>query len=394
MKSVLVAHPHPDLYGADRVLLEAIDALTTEGVAVRVVVPEAGPLLELFDERSISYDIVPFPVIRKALLKPASIGRLGATLPRDVRRLRRLIDEMRPDLVYVNTLTLPHWLLASRLAGVASLCHVHESDERYSMAVRRVLCAPLVLADKVVAVSGATAEFLTKSVGRLARTTAVVHNGIRFDRPATSLPPFGGQLRMVVVGRLSENKGQDLAIDALAGLVERGCDATLELVGGVFPGYEWFESQLRDQAQRRGVAQRVQFSGFQADPLVAVSRAHLVLAPSRTDSSPLVPLEAMGIGRPIVAARVGGLPEIVDDGRTGILVEAGDPEPLTTAVARLVNDQALCRAMGATAAVVARRRYSVERFRHEIVAVARTTSEDRAVRGVPSRVRALAEGLQ
>ena len=72
-------------------------------------------------------------------------------------------------------------------------------------------------------------------------------------------------IRLTVVGRLSPRKGQDIAVQALAEIISTGADATLTLVGGVFPGYEWYEHELKQTAAKLGLADRVKFVGFQED---------------------------------------------------------------------------------------------------------------------------------
>lgn len=363
IRRVLVAHPFPDRYGADRMLVAALRSLADDGIEVTVSVPEPGPLLATLDEHRIQYDVAPFPVLRKALLRPAPFAKLVATSPVAVTRLVRELRRHRPDLVYVNTLTMPHWLLAARLAGVAAVCHVREAEHQLPRAVQRALVAPLRLATVVIANSQGTARWATGNAPGLARRTRVVYNG--FDFPPVAPRREGARpLQLVLVGRLNPRKGPDLAIDAVAQLAA-GCDVELTIVGDAFRGYEWYADELRQLAAARGVAERVHFTGFAADVTAAYAAADIVLVPSRVEPFGNVAVEAMAAGRPVVAARVGGLPEIVSDGETGLLCEPGSATDLASAVRRLADDRPLADRLAAAGAASVRDRFGMDRFRTE-----------------------------
>jgi glycosyltransferase involved in cell wall biosynthesis len=188
--------------------------------------------------------------------------------------------------------------------------------------------------------------------------------------PARSFPTPGtaAATRLAVIGRLNPNKGQDLAIAAVDALRARGRDGSLEIAGTVFPGYEEVERGLR--ASAAGLGDRVRFSGFCDDVWDLLARTDIVLAPSRTDSLPLVVIEAMLAGRAIVAADVGGMSELLRDGETGRLVPVEDAGALVGAVERLLNFPGEAAGLGARAREDAMARFGIERFAGEIVAVA------------------------
>lgn len=367
---VLLVHPFPDLYGVDRMLLEVLRGFSHRGFDTLVIVPEMGPLLGALEAEGFAFRVECFPVLRKALLCRGGVAALVVGFVPKVWRLRRILSDIRPDLVYVNTLTIPHWLVAARTMMIPTLCHVHEADERYSKAMRMLLVSPLLLSKRIVAVSTATERFLSGSFGRVGKKTSVITNGIDFTALTPLAEGAGERGRLIVAGRLSSNKGQDLAIETLELLIRRGLDVELELAGSVFRGYESFERKLRYQAESAGVADRVIFSGFRHDLPRAFAEASVVLVPSRMDPLPLVPMEAMALGRPIVASRVGGLPEIVEDGISGMLVNPEDPLAMADATEKLLRDPSLRATLGHRAASSVRARFGAERFRREIAEAA------------------------
>jgi glycosyltransferase involved in cell wall biosynthesis len=147
-----------------------------------------------------------------------------------------------------------------------------------------------------------------------------------------------------VVSRLRWEKGIDVLIDALDGI---GLKNVHVLVAGVGPE----EPRLRRKAVRGPVP--VHFVGHRPDVARWLAVSDVVVMPSRWESFGRVTIEAMAVGRPLVASRVGGLTEAVIDGETGLLVEPDDPAALATAIRSLLADPALARRMG----IAARRRY-------------------------------------
>jgi glycosyltransferase involved in cell wall biosynthesis len=315
---------------------------------------------------------VDFPVLRKALLSPGLLAKLSWRTPFVVKHLMRFLKANRADLIYVNTITIPHWLIAARTAGVPSVCHVHELESRLPGILASALLSPVALADSVIVNSRATRHFLEQRLPRLGRRSVLAYNGFRFGPP---LPPASptGPFRLALVGRLSPIKGQDLAIEALSRVVAMGHDATLELVGDTYAGYEWYESQLRAQAERLGLADRVLFSGFLIDPAPAYARADIVLVPSRLESFGNVAAEGSASGRPVIAAALGGLPEIIEDGVTGCLVPPDDAPALALAIHKLLDAPELAVELGAYGAGRVRDQFSLERFASAMVNVAGAT---------------------
>lgn len=369
---VLVVHPSPDLYGSDRMLLEAVAAFKGDGWDVDVVLPGDGPLVGELARYRCRIAFAPILVLRKAFLRPAGLVPLAVQSARSVLPTLRLIASSKPDLVYVNTLTIPGWLLAGRLARRRVLAHVHEAESEAPRIVAVGLAVPLLAAHRVVVNSRATGRVLAGAIGALAGRIELVYNGV--PGPVDPVPPrqrLEGPVRLVAVGRLSPRKGTDVAVDALARLREQGVAACLTLVGSVFPGYEWYEQQLRDQVHRLGLEDAVTFTGFVADPSAALAAADIALVPSRVEPFGNTAIEAQLALRPVVVGATQGLVETVDDGRYGSLAAPGDPADLCTRIGELVDEwpAALERARAARERALAA--FSPQQYRRALLAVAR-----------------------
>ncbi|MBX6390233.1 MAG: glycosyltransferase family 4 protein [Frankia sp.] len=363
--AVLAIAPSVELYGADRMFLRAMTALAAAGgpAVATVVAPAAGELTGRIAAAGISVTVSPFQVLRKSLLGP----RAAVALPRmslDVVRACRLIRrELAPGgIVYVNTLTAPQWLLAARLTGRRCVCHVREREAGRRL-VELALVLPLLLCDQVIANSRATAEWLASVAPTLRPRTTVIYNGVPLPECRRSRPSAGRRPpRVLVVGRLSPRKGQDLLIESVARLVRSGTDLSVTLVGDVFPGYEWYRDELRALVARHGLADVVHFAGFQADPAPYYRDADVLVVPSRNEPFGTVALEGMAHGLPVVAAAVAGLREIVVDGVTGRLVPAESVDALADALGVLVTDPRLRQRLGAAGLDRARRSFSVAEY--------------------------------
>jgi glycosyltransferase involved in cell wall biosynthesis len=164
---------------------------------------------------------------------------------------------------------------------------------------------------------------------------ALVPNGIDLDRFAGEPDPVPG--RALMVGRLAPPKRPDLAVEALA----RVDGAVLQLAGE-----GPLAAPTEELAGRLGVADRVELLGARDDVPALLASASVALVLSDYEGWPYTVMEAMAAGVPVIASRVGGVPELVEDGVTGFVVEPGRAEPVAGALAALVADPERARALG------------------------------------------------
>jgi L-malate glycosyltransferase len=209
-------------------------------------------------------------------------------------------------------------------------------------------------AHKVVANCRAAADRLRLERVSAARI-AVVPNGVDGTAFATARPPRPLR-RLSVVANLEARKGHDVLIDAAPEILRCFPDTTFVIVGD---GPE--RANLEARAAAQGVAKAFTFAGYDENVARRLHDADIFVLPSRTESLPNAVLEAMCAGLPIVASGVGGLLELIDDGRTGLLVAPGDPRALAHSVCRVMSDRALGERLGKIASQEAQR-YSFSRM--------------------------------
>ena len=362
---VLVAHPSAELYGSDRVLLESVSGLVEAGRDVVVTVPEDGPLVPELRKRGARVELCPTLVLRKSLLHPRGWLTLLRQTAVGLVRGARLIRRTRPSVVLVNTLTIPLWLVLARLFRTRSVCHVHEAERSARPVVRRLLATPVLLADVVVANSRFSIGVLEGSFASLGRNARLLANAVPGPaEPVAARESLDGSLRVVYVGRLSARKGVDVAVDAVALLRERGVDATLDLVGAVFPGYEWFEDSLRDGIRRHGLEDKVRLHGF-VDPVwPMIVGGDVLVVPSRVDE-PFgnTAVEGLLCARPVIASATSGLLEATSGFDAATTAEPGDAGALAQALADVVDDWPARRDAAARDANRAAERHAPEAYR-------------------------------
>lgn len=319
---VLLAHPSAELYGSDRMALVAVRALVQRGHSVTVVAPADGPLLDHIRQCQATAVIADIPVLRKSDLRSTALIKLAWRVAVAQRCIGRLIRSADPDVVYVNTIVQPWWILGARLRRRRIVAHVREAEEQLPLALAKLINAPLLLTDAVLCNSRATKRAIDSAVPSLRTRTRVLYNGkdwsdYHFARESPAPRHPDRPLRLTVVGRLSPRKGQDLAVRALGEIVAAGIDATLMIVGDTFPGYEWYEHDLLQLAGDLGLTERVRFTGFQTDIRPILAGTDIAIVPSRIEPFGTVAAECMAAGLPTIVADVQGLSEIVEDGCNG-----------------------------------------------------------------------------
>ncbi|EQD83010.1 hypothetical protein A8924_3568 [Saccharopolyspora erythraea NRRL 2338] len=371
LRTALMAHPSAELYGSDRVFLESVIALAESGWRVVVALPGDGPLAEAIREQGAEVVYCPTPVLRKSALRPSGFIRLLGDFARSVVPTVRLLRSTRADVVYVNTVTVPTWLLLARLTRHAVIAHVHEAEEAAAPAVRAALCAPLLAATTVVVNSEATAAATTRPLPRLRRRIRLVYNGVPGPEGEQGAPRAPHDpVRLVLVGRLSPRKGTDVAVRAVARLRARGRAVALDLVGSVFTGYEWYQRELQDLVREHDLGDVVGFHGFQTDVWDALREADIALVPSRFEPFGNTSVEAQLAGTPVIVTDAQGLPETVAHGEFGAVVPAGDPDALAAAISGALDDWEKTVRTAEQAREHARERFAPQRYRREIAEIA------------------------
>jgi glycosyltransferase involved in cell wall biosynthesis len=268
------------------------------------------------------------------------LGARPGVRPALTFRLARLFRDQRIDLVHThNTRPLVYAGPAARLAGVGGVVHTRHG-QRHRATPRQNLLFRLAgrCADRVVCVSEDSRR-LCRQEGIAPGAISTIWNGIDRNRFRLTGPTSGGPA--LFVGRLSPEKDIPTLLRATAVVVANQPSFRLQIAGsGRCIG------ELATLAGSLGLDDHVEFLGDVADVPGLLGRASLFVLPSVTEGLPITVLEAMACGLPVVATRVGGTPEAVAEGQSGLLVEPGEPEQLARALLKVWSDVELAKQMG------------------------------------------------
>jgi glycogen(starch) synthase len=327
----------PQIGGVEVLAAKLLPALRDRGYEYTVLAPKSHP--DLPDEGC--YNGI--PVYRVPFyndLNQRSIDHVVGTRQK-VSKLKR---SFAPNLVHINAV------------GVENFFHLSTADAhrapvlvtlhgKWKSPADTIVGHTLRDADWVVGCSEAILEEGRRLVPEIACRSSVIHNGV--EAPLLSAAPLSfDPPRLLCLGRLAPEKGFDLALEAFGIIVHLFPRARLLIAGDGAA-----RNELERQAARQGISHAVEFIGWVAPERVPalINGATIVVMPSREDSLPLVALEAARMARPVVATRVGGLPEIVVHQESGLLVDKDDSTGLAHAIAFLIDNPDAAVRMGKAA---------------------------------------------
>ncbi len=277
------------------------------------------------------------------------------SLPRVLRR--------RPDYLHAHFASyVTEWTMClSRMSGIPWGGSWHAVDIWKD---RNILAEKIRDAAIVLTCTRHNRDYLAALAAGTEARVRLAYHGIRFDRLGEPAPAPTGSPVILAIGRLVEKKGFHHLLAACARLREEGAGFALRVVG---EGPE--ATALRGLADRLGISDRVTWLGAQSNAatLDEIRGCALLAAPSipgadgNIDGIPNVILEAMALGRPVVGSDFSGIPEVVKDGETGLLVPPGDEAALASALRALLGDPERARALGAAAAAFVRERFDAAR---------------------------------
>jgi glycogen(starch) synthase len=325
----------PEIGGIQSFAAALLPALQEHGYQFAVVTGKT-------DDHNDATQYKGIPIYRFPFHHPKSYADLDQ-LMRLRQDLKELKNAFSADLVHVNSVDLSlFFYLTDTPQSTRSLVTLHGNwptrDGTNNTLVERLLRT----ADWVVGCSESVLEQGRRLVPALSRRSSVIYNG-REPPPFEPQPLSTHTPCLLCIGRLVPEKGFDVAVTAFGKIHRRFPEARLILAGD---GTE--KEKLHHQVYDLGLTDRVEFTGWvtQDETLRLLDRATLVVIPSRQEGFSLVAAEAAAMARPVVATRVGGLPEVVQDEKTGVLVPSEDGDALAQAISFLLDHPETAIQMG------------------------------------------------
>jgi glycosyltransferase involved in cell wall biosynthesis len=346
-KNVLILIDHLERAGAETVAVRIAAGLARSSrySPLLCATRSGGPLEEILKESAVEYFVL-------GRSRPLDIGKFAP--------LARTIRKRKIALIHAHKMGSNVWgnVIGRIAGGPAVIAHVH--GQKHSARERAAQRLITVLSDKVIAVSEYERASLVGKRAGISTKFGTVHNGIHLSagpsaprarvKDALGLPADG---RLVgIVAGLRPEKSVETFLAAAREVSKTAPDARFLVVGG---GTEM--EPLIARAAALGIAERCRFTGFRSDAFEIASILDVAVLSSKREGLPMALLEYMALSKPIVATRVGGVPEAVEDGVNGYLVAPGDHQAMAERIGRLLRDAGLAAAMGA-----AGRRLCAEKF--------------------------------
>jgi glycosyltransferase involved in cell wall biosynthesis len=363
-------------YGAELALLELLQGLISLRVTCLVLVPAKGPLLIELDRLNIEWRVVRFPpwISRRSSL----LHRIGRTIKALVISfpMARIIAEWRCDIVYTNTTVIAAGALAACFARKPHVWHSHESgyhnyNLKFDLGHRLVALLMNRFSARIIVNSSSVKNDYTNYIKP--DKISVIYQSVTIEDEVhctQSKPEIGKPLfRCAIIGSLHAWKGQDEAIKALSEVVRRGVDAHLWVVGD---GDRRFTLVLREQVRDQGLEQRVTFVGYVNDPVQFIRMSNVTLVCSKWEAFGRVIVESMLAGKPVIAtANSGGTAELIEEGKTGLLYERGNPTEFADKIQYLYENPEFASKLGQAGYAWAVGRFTQKRYASQILDIFR-----------------------
>lgn len=346
MVKIMYLHVGAELYGSDKVLLQLVTGLDKTKYEPIVILPEDGPLHDELKRNNIKTLIVPYPILRRKYFNPSGLFHYVSLFIKQTKELAKIARREQVDLIHTNTVAVFEGAYLRKLINKPNIWHVHEiilnpkfMDQLISFMVGR-------FSDKIVAISKATRDHLTKSMFVEPDKIDLIYNGISLTnldeehnlRTELSIPQ--NHLVFGHVGRINAWKGQQDFLSAAIPLMEKNNQIELILSGDAYQGQEWREEELHNFVkQYPQLEERIHFLGYRNDvERVFNTMDVFVTCSTKPEPFSMVTIEAMAHHKPVVAYDAAGPGEIVKDKVTGLLVTANDVEALSEGLKYFVDN--------------------------------------------------------
>ncbi len=378
--NILVLHVVSDMYGSSKVLLQAVTALKARGHKVCVVVSEKGPLTEALALEGIETKIIRLGILRRRYLNALGLVNRAGVLTRAFFALKKLCKQNQIDIIYTNTAPVIIGGILSKFTGIKNVWHLHEILEPASFMHRFFGWLINATAQKVIVVSDAV---YNNWAGRIYASKMVkVYNGfeasdinVDVNVGANASADLRDQLNLNnntvlvgMVGRVNLIKGQFYFIQIAAAAKAAGLNCHFVMIGDAYKGYEYLYPQLESQIDALGLQSSITNLYYQPNAAALIQQLDIFVLPSiKPDSFPVVILEAMAAGKPIIATNQGGAQEQIDDCVTGFLVPINDATIAAQKLGVLVNNPDMRTQMGQAGTKKLEEQFSLATFNKNIV---------------------------
>lgn len=372
MKNVLFIHQSSEMYGSDKTLLFLIqDIIDLGNINPIVVLPNRGPLSDELDKLGVHLIFLPIIKLSRGMFNFKNIISLPFLSLSSVIKLNNQLRGVEINVVYSNTLAVLLGALYSFLFRKKHIWHVHEIITKPKIIVRLYPFILSYFSEIIIFNSKASCNHIVKDSLRLSRKSIVIHNGI--DRKISKnkennfrkdiLGFSDSDLIIVLVGRISRWKGQSLLLDVFNKIKEENNNVKLLFVGSTPIGQDLYLKELKESIVNYNLVSEVKIVPFQSNIWDVWDNIDIAVVPS-TEPEPfgLVAVEAMLACKPLVVANHGGLCEIVEHKKTGLLFKPNDQDDLALNLNYLIKNRNLRKEISHNGQTHAREKFSSKQY--------------------------------
>ena len=373
MKIVWISHDS-QLEGAERCLLEALVGLVNKCEEIHVIVPRDGKLVPEIIGTTKFVHHIPYSwwtttQREKIDLIDKSKQYISTTL-----KFIRLLKLLQPDIVVTNTLTIPWGAFAAKTLGIKHIWYIHEflkEDHGLMFELWEPLSLFLVdkLSDRLIVNSQAVFNKFSRYINQSKLRKALYSVDIPNVAELIDLWERDKNIFYIsLIGRKAPSKGQKEAIEALAYLIkQKEMNVHLSLVGSEFD--QDYVENLKNRVQELGIKGKVDFIPFVHNPLVYTKSSDIVLMCSQCEAFGRVTVEAMKLGKSVIASNSGATPEIIEDGWNGLLYEPGNPVSLAEKIELLYKNKELREKLEVNAFKSANEKFNLDKYSSDLMLI-------------------------
>lgn len=360
------------MYGADIILLEILKNLDKSKYKPYVILPCNGPLVEELKKQNVEVNIVEYPILRRKYFNIRGLYLYSTEFLPKARSLVEFCREKNIQLVHSNTSAVLEGAYIWRKLNIKHIWHLHEMIEKPKIVYTALAKIISKNCDKVLTVSYSVKDHWLKSKQFKENQIVVIHNGIDLKRFNPECETeylrrefnIGKDDKVVgVIGRINAIKGQEVFIKAMEKVFSNNKNVKALIIGGPFEGQEWRVERLIELINKSKFKDKFVLSDFRSDNANIQNLLDVaVLSSVAHDSFPTVVLEAMACKKPVVAFKCGGVVEMIENNKSGYIVEQGHIDELAINIARLLEDDKLSATMGNQGYLKVHERFSSSNF--------------------------------
>jgi glycosyltransferase involved in cell wall biosynthesis len=352
--NILFITPHGNLiYGGEKSLLILLRELRSRGVKVSVVCREDGIFIDALKAEGVETILCQLQNMSRWTVFPYIAS---------VFRLWNIVRKVQPDIIHCNSSTGAQLAVpVAKLLGISTVAHIR--NELTCQSVKRYMVNK---ACAVIANSIFTARAFEQCKG--SANCHIIYNPIELHPHELVNGPADNKV-VLFVGMICPIKGIEMLINIAEQLNKKGCEVKFIAAGDEPYHAKGFMREMKDLAKDKGVASVIEFAGRVENIDKYYTKATMVVVPSKKETFGRVAAEAMMYGLPVVASRVGGLPEVVEDNVTGFLVDPEDIAGFTQKVEYFLNNPEKANTMGRAGRERAIKLFSPQRHADQVMEV-------------------------